>query len=165
MNSKIAVPAIFLLGFLSQSAAATKVYQCIDEWGKKTFSDHCPPGTHKRETQYKTDASAQSPEEKTAAPVILYSVTQCDACDLVRNFLQTRKVPFTEKNVTDDMDLQKEIREKSGSATVPLTLIGGKKLRGYDSYALNDAIVQAGYSDNNEASDDVGAPGGPAESD
>jgi glutaredoxin len=160
MNSKIAVPAIFLLGFLSQSAGATKVYECIGASGKTTFSDHCPPGTRKKETQFQTDASdlsegekTEKSEEKAEGSIILYSVERCDACDLVRNFLKTRKIPFTEKNVTDDMDLQKEIREKSGSVTVPVTMIGGKTLRGYDSYVLSDAIIAAGYSDKIEHSE------------
>jgi len=55
--------------------------------------------------------------------------------------------------------LQKELREKSGSATVPFTQIGGRKLRGYDSYALSDAIIAAGYADKTEQpkSDDMEA--------
>jgi glutaredoxin 3 len=174
MNSKIAVPAIFLLGLLSQSAAATKVYECIGASGKTTFSDHCPPGTRKKEIQFQTSVSALSAEEKAEkseekaeGSVILYSVERCDACDLVRNFLKTRNIPFTEKNVTDDMDIQKEIREKSGSVTVPVTMIGGKTLRGYDSYALSDAIIAAGYSDKNEQSesDDIEASAGLSEKD
>lgn len=159
MNSTIAVPAILLLGFLSQSAVAANVYECIDAAGQTTFSDHCPPGTRKKETGFQTSASALSAEEKAEGSVILYSVLRCDACDLVRNFLKIRNIPFTEKNMTDDMDLQKEIREKSGSVIVPVTLIGGKTLRGYDSYALSDAIIAAGYSDKDEQSesDDIEA--------
>ena len=166
MNAKIAVPAFFLLGFLSQSTAATNVYECIDAAGQTTFSDHCPPGTRKKETRFQTSASDLSGEEKTEksekntdGSVILYAVEHCDACDLVRNFLKTRNIPFTEKNVTGDMELQKELREKSGSATVPFTQIGGRKLRGYDSYALSDAIIAAGYADKTEQpkSDDMEA--------
>ena len=124
----------------------------LDAAGQTTFSDHCPPGTRKKETKFQTSASdlsaekmTEKSEEKAEGSVILYSVEPCDACDLVRNFLKTRNIPFTEKNVTDDPELQKELREKSGSATVPFIQIGGRKLRGYDSYALSDAIIAAGY--------------------
>ena len=164
MNPKTVILAMVLLPLLSRSADAANVYECIDAAGKTTFSDHCPPGSRKKETLFHTDASAPSPQEAEPLPVVLYSVARCDACDLVRNFLNKHRVPFTEKDVTENQKLQEEIREKAGSVTVPFTFIGDKALRGYDSYALSDAIAAAGYSpdeqplDTDRGSDAVGAP-------
>lgn len=148
MHLRIGLAAFLLFGFFDQAVAAGTVVQCIDPQGNTTFSDRCPPGTRKQETSYRTAVSETvSQEETAAAPVVLYTVNGCDACDLVRHFLQARLVPFNEKDVTDDPDLQKELREASASTVVPVALIGDTVVRGYDSFALKDALAAAGYPD------------------
>lgn len=149
---------LFSLTVLNASAAVT-VVECVDAKGDTSFRDKCPPGTTKASDKVLLGVSsnkAKSIKEIAAAnPVVLYSVPSCDACDLVRNALNSRRAPFNEKNVQDDASSQSELKDKTGDLTVPSVLIGTTVLSGYNRSALESALNQAGYP----APDAPSAPG------
>lgn len=144
-----------LLGALfcltSLPAAALTVYDCVDAHGNHVFMENCPPGMKPAsETKlpgHKPQAPPTIDEIAKKTPVTLYTAPQCDACDLVRHYLQERKVPFTEKNVGNNADLLNELKQKTGGLTVPVTLIGEQKLVGYNRSALQSALDAANYPD------------------
>ena len=139
---------LFSLVALMASAAVT-VVECVDAEGNVSFRDKCPPGTTKAGDKVLLGVSpskAKSTSEIAVDnPVSLYSVPNCDACDLVRNALSTRRVPFHEKNVQDDAASQNELKSKTGNLTVPSVLVGATVLTGYNRSALDSALNQAGY--------------------
>lgn len=139
---------MFSLAAITASAAVT-VLECVDDAGNASFRDKCPPGSTKAGDKVLLGVSsnkAKSAKEIAAAnPVVVYSVPNCDPCDLVRNVLSTRGVPFSEKNVQDDAAIQTELKGKAGDLTVPAVLVGATVLTGYNRAALDSALSQAGY--------------------
>lgn len=143
----IAVTLTLSLGVGAVSART--VVECVDKEGGASFRDDCPPET-KKIGEYKlvgiTRKEGPTLEEiAKAAPITLFSVPSCDACDLVRNRLTARQLPFTEKDVQDNASAQEEMKASTGGLTVPAVLIGEKVLTGYSGDAIDAALADAGY--------------------
>ena len=144
----------FVLGLVltlaAAPAAAVKVVECVDADGNSSFRDKCPPGMTKKGEKrlFGVGGPGDEPsiEELAAAhPITLYAVPDCDACDLVRRRLDSRDLPYTEKNVQDSAELQDEMKAVTGALTVPAVVVGSKILSGYSSDALDAALETAGY--------------------
>ncbi|MCI0400720.1 MAG: glutaredoxin family protein [Gammaproteobacteria bacterium] len=147
-----------LLALAASEVLATKVYECIDEEGNHSFRDYCPPGsTPVMEKRIPTgdDALRERHQDEPTPndlaekyPVTLYRVPDCDACDLVRNYLNKRGIPFTEKNAAEDIGVQQELKDKIGSLSVPALIIGEDSVvMGYHPTRLKEAFDAIGYPD------------------
>ena len=137
-----------LLGTVAQ---AVTIVQCRDAEGNVTYQESCPPGsevvgTSKIYTGPK-DKGPDLEQLKEDKPVVFYSVETCDACDLVRNYLNTRGIPFSEKAIGDDAELQEELIAKTGELSVPVVTIGEEVVEGYNKPTLKDKLDAAGYPD------------------
>ncbi len=150
-----------LLASASLPLQAATVVRCQDAQGNVFFADRCPGEAQTLETKkLRTNQTAASPslaEISRQHPIVLYSVPECDACDLVRNYLSTRGLPVTEKNVLDDMEAQEELKERAGAYTVPVIAVGAEHvIKGYNRPALERVLFQIGYPEaepENEESD------------
>ena len=62
------------------------------------------------------------------AEIILYQFEQCPFCAKVRNKLKEMNLRYEKINVSYDREdpVRKELLEKSGVATVPVIMVGGK---------------------------------------
>jgi glutaredoxin len=138
-----------LFGATSHYAHAVTIYKCVDESGSEVFSDRCPPGSHAAsESEVRgSRATAEPALEEIASrfPVVFYAVPDCDACDLVRNQLEKRGIPFTEKNAATDLEIQNELRELVGALTVPAVSVADQIVTNYNKAALDSALDEAGY--------------------
>lgn len=85
----------------------------------------------------------------------LYSVPVCDACDLVRHLLEKHGVPFTEKDASNEIVVQAEVKELAGQLSVPLLTIGDAVISGYTSSGITAELTKAGFTPGGE-----GAPSG-----
>ena len=136
------------------AAGALTVAKCVDASGTVTYMDNCPPGTTKEgEKRIRGIGGIDEPtlEEISAQnPIILYTVPDCDACDLVRNALNSREFPYTEKDVQDNAELQDELKTATGSLTVPAMVIGTNVSTGYNRSAIDILLEQAGYPEATE---------------
>lgn len=130
-------------GLAATPASAQKMYKWVDEQGNVTYQDQPPPDDAKVLDEY--TAPGEENEPQSGAPVTLYSVPQCDACDLVRLLLQKNSVPFTEKNPSSDTAAADELKQRSGQLSVPSLTVGDKLLMGYNSLAIRDELKSAGY--------------------
>jgi len=72
--------------------------------------------------------------------VRVYTTTQCPYCRMVKAFLERRKIPFTEINVSKDTKAAAEMIEISGQNGVPVTVAGDRIIVGFDAQALNEAF-------------------------
>jgi glutaredoxin/SH3-like domain-containing protein len=131
-------------------ARGERLYKWIDKDGNVSYHDRPPADAGYRVEQrdlgggrHPQDDSAGNAAEKY--PVVLYSVPGCDACDLARQYLQKRKVPFTEQNVEKDPVLQEQLKKKAGALSVPTITIGEKVMRGYVESVLAGELDDAGY--------------------
>lgn len=149
MNHKLswAIVVAMLAAGSRFASAATTIVECIGRDGTTSYNAFCPPGSTKRaEHRYQPIHSAAGPSSADLPQVTLFSVADCDACDLVRNVLNTRDIPYSEKNVSDNKEFQDELRGVAdGSLSVPTVLIGETSLRGYNRSAIENALNQAGY--------------------
>jgi glutaredoxin len=134
-------------------ARAVTIVECIDESGHSSFRDSCPPGSIKKgEKRLRGNVNAPTPvlsEIVAKHPVTLYSIPECDSCELVRLQLKARGVPFTDKDASTDGAVRKELQDllgvEDGLMNVPVVHIDDTILREYDAAALTAALDKAGY--------------------
>lgn len=143
------------LGALMLAAAAgasAQVYKWVDAKGVTHYSDQ-PPPPEVRNAQVKNldggvAGNANLPYEVALAmrnaPVTLYTTSACDACDRARTQLQKRGVPYHEKTVASNADIE-ALRAAGGSGAVPFITIGSARLSGHEATALDSALSAAGY--------------------
>jgi len=150
--SKALLPAVVAVVLVAGPAAAVTVVSCKDKDGSTYFADRCPPGAAKlgeKEVRSgpRRDGELALAEAVKRHPVVLYTVADCDACDLVRQQLTSRQVPFTEKDVgPDQIDNQQALKAAAnGNMTVPTVAIGSETFSGYSRAALDQGLDAAGY--------------------
>jgi glutaredoxin len=135
--------------------AAWALYKVVGPDGKVSYTDRPPATSGKQAASPKVQtlstggsATAGLPYELAQVaqrfPVILYGFTACTGCDQGRQFLKQRGIPFTEKSVNSQADLQ-AFELLSGSRQMPLLRIGKQQITGYSSSEWNSYLDAAGY--------------------
>lgn len=147
----IATTALCTLAWLG-AATAQPVYRIVGPDGKVTFSDRAPS---EAATPAK-NASAGAGDSGTAAlpyelrqvasrfPVTLYTGPDCAPCASARNLLIQRGVPFAERTVTSNEDIE-ALERLSGSASLPFGTIGGQHLSGFSDAEWTQYLDAANY--------------------
>ncbi|MEX2516801.1 MAG: glutaredoxin domain-containing protein [Gammaproteobacteria bacterium] len=153
MKNQLKMPAILILGLGFGPASAVTVYECIDAAGDRVFQQSCPPGTTQageksiytgsRENGGNIDIEQLSEEH----PITFYTSNNCEACEIMRVYLVARDVPFSQKNVAEDVALQEELIQTSGELAVPFVTIGEQSISGYDMAQLRSTLDSVGYPD------------------
>ncbi|MGZ3254374.1 MAG: glutaredoxin family protein [Burkholderiaceae bacterium] len=142
---------------LCATTAQAQMYKWVGPDGKITYSDTPPPRSAKQ-VETKSFAAggpntAGLPYEVAEAvknsPVKLYTTTKCVPCDQGRTLLSTRGIPFTEKAVSTNEDIE-QVRQISGDAQLPVLTIGRNKQKGFEAGAWNSALTYAGYPESNQ---------------
>lgn len=150
MNASITRYLLCLLVMVvPASAMSVTIVECKETSGDLSFRDLCPPYTVKMGEKYiRGGPHNDAPTVQDIAkeyPVVLYTVPKCDACDLVRQQLNARAVPYAEKDVSSDPANQEALRSASGAVTVPTVSIGAQIFTGYSRSGLDMGLNQAGY--------------------
>jgi glutaredoxin len=154
---KIALCAVFvpaIAGFSSQ-ISAQQLYRIVGPDGRVTFSDQPPPPsanakvTTGRGGSFSESASgAALPFELRNVvqrfPVTLYTGKDCAPCDAGRNMLRNRGIPFTERTVEGNEDLE-ALKRLAGDTTLPLATVGGQQMKGYSDSEWTQFLDAAGY--------------------
>lgn len=69
----------------------------------------------------------------------IYIKGYCAYCHRAKELLNIKGVPFTEYDVTDNPELEVEMRRRSGRTTVPQIFIGERHIGGCDDlFALDE---------------------------
>jgi glutaredoxin len=148
MKALICSAAVISLYFFTNLSSAVDIIECEDEQGNKTFAQQCPPGSKAVNRRSYSTVTADAAATGTSVSATLYVVPACDTCDQVREFLDIRKISVTEKDISKDVELQNELKEKTGGdLRVPVVLIGDKVLSGYNRASLQEALAAAGYQE------------------
>lgn len=144
-------------GFGINDANAQQIYRIVGPDGKVTFSDQPPlnPGTGAGTAKTVNlagggggDISALPFELRQAAsryPVTLYTSPDCVPCGAGRNMLSSRGIPFAERTVTTNEDIEALRRLSSGTASMPFLTIGGQQIKGYSESEWAQFLDAAGY--------------------
>jgi len=147
----------FGLLLVAAGALAQPVYRNVDKNGKVSFSDQAPtasaqpaavgPGTAG------SSATASLPYELRQIvqryPVTLYSGDECGACGAGRSLLIARGVPFDERTVKTNEDID-ALQRLSGQNSLPLLAIGSQQLKGFSDAEWSQYLDAAGYPKSNQ---------------
>ena len=135
---------------------AQPVYRTVGPDGKVTFSDRAPS---EKATPALAGSAGAAPVAATAAggdlpyalrqtvsrfPVTLYTSADCAPCDSARSLLKSRGVPFTERTVNTNQDID-VLKSLSGNASLPFGTIGGQHLNGFLDTEWTQYLDAAGY--------------------
>jgi glutaredoxin len=144
--SNIALALLFIV-----SSAHAQLYKWVAADGSISYSDKPPPATAaKVERKSISGGSSQAdlPYEVGQAaknnPVTLYTMQKCSACDQGRKLLTERGIPFSEKTVSTNDDVDR-VQKISGSGQMPLLVVGREKQTGYSPDAWGSTLSAAGY--------------------
>lgn len=148
-------PTLIVAALVAATLAdAQTTYRWIDKSsGKTVFSDQPPPpGVSQvvKQTGAQPDAERQLPYATRQAaakfPVTLYTTASCaDACQQARELLNTRGVPFTEKQLKSEAEFAELARLLGSEAGFPSLSVGRQNLRGLADDAWNELLDLAGY--------------------
>jgi glutaredoxin 3 len=74
------------------------------------------------------------------AEIIMYKKNPCPFCDRAANLLNGRNLPFKTIDLTDKMDELQKVKQQWGWQTVPIIILDGKLIGGYnDLKALDES--------------------------
>ena len=146
--------AIAASAFALQAAQAQTVYRIVGADGKVTFSDK-PPVTRDDKTtatgrggKALDIGTAPLPYELSQVvgrfPVTLYTSTNCAPCGAGRTLLNSRGVPFSERTISTNEDVE-ALTRISGENNLPFLTIGGQKIKGYSDSEWTQYLDAAGY--------------------
>ncbi len=161
MNRPLHLQSILALAFLASmgttsQAQAQTIYRIVGPDGKVTFSDKPPVAE-----QGKVTATGAGARNSTAAgnlpfelkqvvskyPVTLYTSAKCAPCDAGRNLLNGRGIPFNERTVSTNEDID-FIQRLADTNNLPVMTVGGQKLKGYNDSEWGRYLDAAGYPAN-----------------
>ncbi|WP_416399950.1 glutaredoxin family protein [Alicycliphilus denitrificans] len=135
---------------LALAAQAQQVYRIVGPDGRVTFSDRPPAAGAEAApagaaAQGSGDALPYQLRQIAARfPVTLYTGSDCAPCDGARNLLVNRGVPFTERTVGSNEDIE-ALRRLSGESSLPFGTIGRQQLKGFSDSEWSQYLDAAGY--------------------
>ncbi len=143
-----------LVGLSPGDARAQQIYRIVGPDGRVTFSDKPPLEPSARATAAPSVPLAAGGGDSALPfelrqvtsryPVILYSGPGCGPCGAGRTMLSSRGVPFTEKTVTTNEDID-ALGRLAGVPTLPTLTIGAQQLKGYSEVEWTQFLDAAGY--------------------
>lgn len=140
---------------IAAAASAQTVYRIVGPDGRVSFSDQPPAaGAATQVTPQAgprvTLAAAGQPlpyalqQVATRFPVTLYTGTDCAPCDSARQLLLSRGVPFSERTVNSNEDVE-ALKRLSGENSLPFGSIGSQQIKGFSDLEWTQFLDAAGY--------------------
>jgi len=136
---------------LASAGTLAETYRWSDAGGHTVVSDTPPPGKTKVTVKSSDKAEARdnlpfaTKKAMETFPVTLYSSADCASdCKQARDLLNGRGIPFTDKIVQKQEDID-ELKQLVGDAFVPSLKVGNQRSRGFDAAAYHNLLDLAGY--------------------
>lgn len=156
LRSFLLTSTCLLLSIFLANGAQAQLYKWVGPDGKVNYSDTPPPADAKKvETKSISGGApnANLPADLAAAvaqnPVVLYTALSCAPCNEGRTLLKQLGIPFAEKTVSSNEDIDK-LKQVGGDTQLPLLTINKSKFRGFDSAEWRVALSSAGYPESNK---------------
>ncbi|MFA7665245.1 MAG: glutaredoxin family protein [Burkholderiaceae bacterium] len=83
-------------------------------------------------------------------PVVLYQTASCQPCELARQHLEGRGIPYQVREVRNQADSQAFIQLGFRSLTFPAASIGAEQINGFDGAGWDRLLDAAGYPKQSE---------------
>lgn len=146
----VAAPALVAL-----PASAQGIYRIVGPDGRVTYSDRPPPANQQAPGVHgQGGGSAVGPataplpyalrQASGRYPVTLYTGADCSPCTAGMAYLEKRGIPFSEKTVTSNADIQ-ALQRLSGGSSLPVLTIGSQQMRGFSEQEWKQYLDAAGY--------------------
>jgi glutaredoxin len=143
---------LILVAVLAATVANGQQYRWTDEKGRVHYTDTPPPPSAKNVQKKElkgnavdTQPSYEMGRAQSSFPVTLYTHPVCkDPCQIARDVLNKRGIPFTEVSINDEAGAA-EIRRLTGGRAVPVLKAGGLVERTASEAAYNRTLDMAGY--------------------
>ena len=145
---------------LISGVAAQQVYRIVGPDGRVSFSDKPPvdaaspraaaapaPGQAGAGAAIASAGGSLPFELRQVAakfPVTLYTGTACGPCGAGKAYLTGRGVPFTEKTVNSNEDID-ALQRLASDNSLPLLTVGGQQIKGYSDSEWGQFLDAAGY--------------------
>jgi glutaredoxin len=148
--ARLAALGLLLAGIAAGATAQT--YKVVGPDGKITYTDK-PPTASAIKAPSQTGQGGDSTDNgipyatrqaMAKYPVTLYAAKDCQGCDLARQLLRQRGVPFTEYSITSNADIA-ALQARFGSGATPVVQIGSQSIKGSGSADLAGYLDAAGY--------------------
>lgn len=145
-----------LLITLAAAPLAMAQYKVIGPDGKVTYTDRPPTSPQAQVQMLSPNGSVGSAGADLAAlpaalrqpasryPVTLYAGRNCAPCDVGRDLLVQRGIPFAEKRIDTNADLDAYVKF-SGGRTLPLLTVGSQQIKSGSLSDWNSYLDAAGY--------------------
>jgi glutaredoxin len=152
----LAAPALVAsAAALPGDAGAQQIFKIVSPDGHVTFSDRQPADPAARASSAAvvhpgagaTNIASLPFDLRQAAarfPVTLYSSPGCTTCAQGRSLLIARGIPFAEKTVSTQEDLD-ALGRLTGANSVPILTIGAQQLKGFSDSDWSQFLDAAGY--------------------
>lgn len=72
--------------------------------------------------------------------ITVYTTSTCPYCDMMKNYLEENKLPFTEVNVQQDPIAANRLVETTGQMGVPQTEVNGQWVLGFDPNKVQELL-------------------------
>lgn len=72
--------------------------------------------------------------------VTIYSTPTCHFCHMAKEFFKENNVQYTEYDVLSNLEKRQEMVEKSGQMGVPVIIIDGKIIVGFDQMEISSIL-------------------------
>lgn len=79
-------------------------------------------------------------QNKEKRAVTIYTTSTCHYCHMAKDYFAQNNIPYTEKDVTGNRELQREMIEKSGQMGVPVIDVGGEIIVGFNEPRLAELL-------------------------
>jgi glutaredoxin len=149
---------VALLAGWSASVQAQQIYRFIDPQGRITFSDQPPPASATRAESFKPGTAAETAAAAAGSiplpyelnqvasryPVTLYTSSNCAPCGNGRAYLRGRGIPYSEKTITTNEDVE-ALQRLSGDTGLPFLTVGGQQIKGFSITEWGQFLDAAGY--------------------
>ncbi len=147
--------ACAVLILATAGAQAQQVYRIVGPDGRITFSDKPPADASARVAATPAPAvgqpggaAGQLPfalrQVANRYPVTLYSGATCAPCTSARAYFNSRGIPFAERTVATNEDVE-ALQRVSGDTTLPFITVGSQQIKGFSDVELGQFLDAAGY--------------------
>jgi hypothetical protein len=146
------VVLLFCMAILPFGVQAGELYRWVDEQGKVHYGDVLPADGAQVEAMKFPAAAAPAEDLSYEArraqqnfPVTLYVADNCAApCDQARDLLAKRGIPYSEKKLVTQADID-AFKALSGSDSTPVLAVGRTFLKGFLAGQWHSELDVAGY--------------------
>jgi glutaredoxin len=136
---------------MAASAQAGELYRWVDSAGKVHYGDAPPPAVEADEKKFSgpaesdTGLSYATRRVMKSFPVTLYVADNCtDICERARELLKQRGIPFDEKKLVTQEEID-AFKAASGGDSVPALGVGRTIVNGFEAGRWHGELDIAGY--------------------